>query len=61
MTIKVIKQNTTPEMIVKLNSLIFNDIPKPFRLVTETIIINKKQMAEERHGDTNQLNTILIS
>jgi hypothetical protein len=61
MTIKVIKQNTTPEMIVKLNSLIFNDIPTPFRLVTETIIINKKQMAEERHGDTNQLNTILIS
>jgi hypothetical protein len=57
----VIKQNTVPEMNVKLNSLGLRLTPNPFRVVIATRIIRQKHKNEDRTGDTNQLNTIRLS
>ena len=58
---KVIKLNTKPEIIVRLNSLGFNGIPAPFNVNTATSIISRQQRDAERTGETNQLITILCS
>jgi hypothetical protein len=60
-TIYVIKQNTVPEIKVKLNSLGLRLKPTPFRVVIATRIIRQKHKNEDRTGDTNQLNTIRLS
>jgi hypothetical protein len=57
-TMYVIKQNTVPEIKVKLNSLGLRLTPNPFRVVIATRIIRQKHKNEDRIGDTNQLNTI---
>ena len=57
----VIKQNTVPEIKVKLNSLGLRLKPTPFRVVIATRIIRQKHKNEDRTGDTNQLNTIRLS
>ena len=54
----VIKQNTVPEIKVKLNSLGLRLTPNPFRVVIATRIIRQKHKNEDRIGDTNQLNTM---
>lgn len=61
MTMKVIKLNTKPEIIVRLNSLGFRDIPAPFNVNIATDIISMQQIDADRTGDTNQLITILCN
>lgn len=60
-TINVIRENTNPEMIVRLISLGLSDMPIPFRVKEATITISIKQSAEESTGETNQLITILCN
>jgi hypothetical protein len=61
MTIKMIKLNTKPDIIVRLKSLWFSGIPAPFKVKTATNIISKQQRDADRTGETNQLITILLS